>query len=294
MSNAKAHLTAIAPRKLVVHSRRWRRWKQNLLARLFRTRYENPQFERWEGPVVFLLGAARSGTTLLSEILGSAEAVDTYAEPPRAFASRLGLSIFDRRFLGLTSIDAIREELFETRRSHLNPNRTYIEKWPGNAFLVHELSSVFPNSRFVHIVRDGRAVADSAFRRYGGEWLTGHLNIFTNLAMNQKGYDSSLPMLARGGLRWRVQVETAIASLSQLPPERSHSFRYEDLRSSPEDVIRQVFRFLELDYDREQVPRIRGEARRPWESWPLEERAAFKSVAGPLLEKLGYANDGDW
>ncbi|MHA7839212.1 MAG: sulfotransferase family protein, partial [bacterium] len=207
---------------------------------------------------------------------------------------RFGLSIFDRRFLGLTSIDAIREEILESRRPLLAPGRTYVEKWPGNAFLIDELLSVFPDARFIHIIRDGRYVADSAFRRYGGEWLTGHLNVFTSLAMNQTGYDSTLPMMARGGLRWRLQVESAMESLAHLPAERSHTLRYEDLQREPEATVQAVFSFLDLDYEPHDVPRIESANRRPWDTWSEADKTSFKEVAGPLLERLGYATDRDW
>lgn len=272
--------------------RRARRWKQNWLLSALRTRYENPDTPTWSGPVIFLVGSARSGTTLLSEILGAAEAVDNHGEPPETFLPRLGLSIFDRRFLGLTSIDAIREELYSSRRPMLREGRTYVEKWPGNAFLIAELAEVFPASRFVHIVRDGRSVADSALRRYGGEWLTGRLNAFTNFAMNQTGYDSSLPMLARGGLRWRLQVEAAIDGLARLPASRGYQLRYEDLMARPREEIDALFEFLELSLDVERVPEISERTHAPWKGWSEADRQAFDAVAGELLERLGYERRG--
>lgn len=294
MSLVKDELKRIVPSGVLDRWRRSRRWKQNLVARAYRTRYANPDFRRWDGPAVFLVGSARSGTTLLSNVLDAGVGIDNFGEPPETFQSRFGLSVFDRRFLGLTSIDAIREELLESRLPLLNEGRIYVEKWPGNAFLVRELHSVFPNARFVHIVRDGRAVADSAFRRYGGEWLTGSLNIFTNLAMNREGFDSTLPMMARGGLRWRLQVEAAIEAFDALPPESAYTLRYEDLQKSPEQTVEALFRFVGARYDAERVPEIRISERRPWEGWPDEDKEAFKRVAGDLMERMDYASNEDW
>jgi len=112
--------------------------------------------------------------------------------------------------------------------------------------------------------------------------------------MNQTGFDSSLPMMARGGLRWRLHVEAASAALAGLPAERSHELRYEHLMAEPQKTVGAIFAFLGLTYDSSLVPDIHERTHEPWRQWSEADREAFKRVAGALLHRLGYDADDDW
>jgi hypothetical protein len=130
--------------------------------------------------IIFLIGAPRSGTTLLGR--GLAKSPDcVYIEEPmgawlRGFRHRrsdMSFGIADRSFL---------ETYF---RERAKPDKVIVEKTPTNILRVRDIHSVFPDARYVFISRRPLEVADSVIRKWrrgqdrnyerfgeaGGSWL---------------------------------------------------------------------------------------------------------------------------
>jgi hypothetical protein len=165
----------------------------------------------------------------------------------------------------------------------------YADKTPLNALMIEPLAESFPESRFVHIIRDGRDVALSLMDRRFGQ---GHI-------MEAARY-------------WRRRVTRGRAAGRRIGPGRYREVRYEGLLEDPERTVRELCEFIELPfeavmlryYDREQVfdPRP-GAARNPSEKFHLPPTKGlrdwrtqlskgtlvqFEVAAGDLLDELGY------
>lgn len=122
--------------------------------------------------LIFVGGSPRSGTTLLQNMLDSHP--DIIGAPEflhlpdiLRLRSTLHRSIGTGRidsYCSETSVDALVREMI---MSFLLPlwnrsGRTYLsEKTPENILVFSELISLFPDSRFLHIVRDPRAIVAS-------------------------------------------------------------------------------------------------------------------------------------
>lgn len=169
----------------------------------------------------------------------------------------------------------------------------YGDKTPRYAAHLGALGGLFPEARFVHLIRDGRDVALSMAESF------------------ERGPQSPV----EGAMFWRTAVEAARRAGSALGPNRYLEVRYERLVAEPEAVISAVAAFLELDPDprmlspAESAGRIIAgypeaadhgnlgrtiEARRDWRhEMPAEGIADFELLAGDLLEQLGYETSGD-
>jgi len=143
---------------------------------------------------------------------------------------------------------------------------------------------LFPAAKFIHLVRDGRAVVASI-----------------------RKLDWGLHDIHRGSQWWASQVGNGLAA-EQLLGDRLIRVRYEDLVAEPEKTLRSISAFLELDWEPEilsgsgfDLPtytetqhRLIGGEPEPsrisaWkEELSAREVEVLESVAGNLLPCLGY------
>ncbi|MEN3314757.1 MAG: hypothetical protein V7605_991 [Acidimicrobiaceae bacterium] len=119
--------------------------------------------------------------------------------------------------------------------------------WPRVGFL----RAVFPDARFVHIVRDGRAVANSWLQmdwwagwRGPSAWRWGPLP--SDYADEWDASDRSFPLLA--GLGWKMLIDAFADARIAVPPEQWLELRYEDLVADPRQTVSSVLEFAGLDW----------------------------------------------
>jgi hypothetical protein len=211
--------------------------------------------------VVFLTGAARSGTTWVQNMLGSHPAIATpqesdlfsrYVAPwhrewrkslpddPKAWA--------ERRHNGLPSI--ITEDEFDlmlggfidkvyTAAWERKPSATMVlDKVPGYGYFGGLILRYLPDARILHLIRDGRDVTMSlrrASKGFGRTW-----------AANTVDY---------AAWSWKETVEAA----RELAETEAYyaEVRYEDLRGSDGAThLRDAFVFLGLDVSLEEAAGI--------------------------------------
>jgi hypothetical protein len=161
------------------------------------------------------------------------------------------------------------------------------DKTPAYLHYLDELSAIWPDSRFVVLVRDGRDVALSVTRLPFGP--------------------NNVWAAARA---WSRAVRIGKDAHERFPG-RVHSLRYEDLAERPEQEMRGVCEFLGLAFDSAMLAIERTDAAKIVEDqsgwftsiwagintgsvgrWRKEmspaDRRIFESAAGAELEALGY------
>jgi hypothetical protein len=121
--------------------------------------------------------------------------------------------------------------------------------WPRAGF-IHE---IFPHARFLHVIRDGRAVADSLIRRpwwrgYGGavRWQFGPLPDVYEAEWETTGYS----FVALAGLQWKMVMDAFWKARQTIPSEQWMDIRYEDFVASPDKHAHDILRFADLEPDR--------------------------------------------
>lgn len=265
---------------------------------------------------VFVGGCPRSGTTLVGALLGAT--AESVAVPEAVFKWELFRRL--RHETGELEISATRqllrdhwqfplwgislEELFGQARATLTYRdlldrmattyrdavgrpeaKVWIDHTPGNIRYVPTLHEHFPEAKFVNVIRDGRAVANSAL---GLDW-------------------TPRPVWAIAG--WWVQHIAAGLAAETCHPGAEHvlTVRYEDLVMDPEPVLREICTFIELPFSGEMIrgggfvipPHVKSQRlfERPpdpsraqaWRSsLPPREVELFEYASFELLTMLGY------
>lgn len=271
-----------------------------------------------EGPPFFIVGSARSGTTLLRLILNAHP--DVAVPPESRFVAELypGTRRVPReRFLTSLAahkrfqtwdlpITVVAEELASIAPDEPDvdyadaiaaPFRAYArvggktrwgDKTPRYVERLEFLSELFPTARFIHLIRDGRNVALS----------------YANVPFGPK-------TVGKAAALWSKRVRAGYeVGRSVLGGERYLEVLYEDLVEDAEGETKDICAFIDLDFDpgmldyteraRDSVlprastfnPRVTDRPTANVRSWqdsmPPEQVEVFEAVAGETLSLIGY------
>jgi hypothetical protein len=284
-------------------------------------------------PAPFVVGLTRSGTTLLRMMLDAhpelAIPPETHFVPDLIKAARAEKGV-DGMLAAMTSnrtwgdFGISEDEVGERLRSVPSGDaaaavraffEAYAEKqgkprWgdktPAYMLSVQRIGRTLPESRFIHLIRDGRDVALSQTAR----------------AINEQ------PPAAEQAARWVKRIRKSRDQAATLKGARYVEARYEDLVRDPETTLRRICEFVDLPWDEavlryheraaERLAEMAGSLRAEGnhaeqeagyrianhapttkppdpaklDKWRREmnaaDLAAYEGVAGELLEELGY------
>lgn len=189
-----------------------------------------------------------------------------------------------------------RRRLVESLEQALPPARDRLFAKITGWSRIGYLDEIFPGARFVHLVRDGRDVANSLLRVWFWQGWRGPQNWrFGPLSAEDRrlweSHDRSFVVLA--GLAWKILVGSVEAARPTLSDDRFLEMRYEDFLELPMEEIRRIVDFagvgwhpeLERAVDRADVRDPSGRHRRDLTEDQAERLA---SVLRPELERYGY------
>jgi hypothetical protein len=261
----------------------------------------------------FIVGSARSGTTLLRLILNAHPEV---AVPPESrfvvelwngservdaedFLTRL--SAHKRFETWDIPLEAVREELGSLAEvpyadairaafrayARLHGKTIWGDKTPRYVENLDLLGRLFPEARFVHLIRDGRNVALS----------------YAHVPFGPK-------TVGKAAHLWATRVRAGRETGPSLGADRYLEIRYEDLVEDAPGEVGDICDFLGLEFDpgmMDYTERARGSVLprasmynprvteppqrnvRTWEtSMPPAQVEVFEAVAGDVLTLLGY------
>jgi hypothetical protein len=160
------------------------------------------------------------------------------------------------------------------------------------------LNSVFPDARFVHVIRDGRAVVHSLlnvpfWREKGGferPFWTGLLRPIEASAWESANRDPGV----LAGLQWKRVVELARTEAAEIDPGRYTEIRYEHFAASPHEALDAVVRSCGLPEASEvhraidAGPGVLDMNAKFRHDLPTDTLAVLTASMQPLLGELGY------
>jgi omega-hydroxy-beta-dihydromenaquinone-9 sulfotransferase len=121
----------------------------------------------------------------------------------------------------------------------------FINKNLQHCVRVRILDRIFPDAKFIHIIRDGRAVAYSIMNKKGEANPTMFLLSLKKILRDR--YRPERSELFNYGRAWAELVKKA-REASAFGPDRYYELRYEDLITRPHDEIKRIADFCEIDW----------------------------------------------
>jgi hypothetical protein len=269
---------------------------------------------------IFIVGARRSGTTMMRLILNNhgrigipneswyfPEIYEPYSQAPSKWQAAVDqfAGLCERRFEPAVDLNSVRERL----RAVPAPDYSLLlalsigtwaaaegktrwgEKTPFHIFYAEAMMRLFPSARVIIMVRDPRATVSS-------------MNRFRPLG-------SGTALNAR---LWRDTYTRGTARVERwVPRSQRLAVRYEALTSEPERVVREICDFLGEDFTpallefykstaryqatfSRSTPKVEEPIAGDEQSWretlSTGDLAVIESICGPTMEALGYAKLG--
>lgn len=273
----------------------------------------------------FLTGAPKSGTTWLGKLLDAHPEISCRGEAcihhfgqrlveagksyNQLLAQRRAVITDANDFPQLPFADVLVlmrtfiELRFQAIADPAKPRLKFLgEKDPEHALHFKDLAPLFPEAKFIHIIRDGRGVFISAW----------HHNVRSNYEhLKTHDFDAFLDLTAR---EWSDRVRRAREG-AKLVGDRCFEVRYEDLVAEPELWMARVLTFLGADaapdivracveaasFEKLSQGRKVGEEDRAsffrkgdpddWRNQLTDAQCKrFDQLSGGLLKELGYEN----
>jgi len=292
--------------------RYWRKWYETL--RFSRLNHIRTETGGWQTRVValrpierpvFILGSPRSGTTYLGSLLATMPGATYFYEPPvMKYYARL---VYEDR----VEFANIRRFYRWGFRSLLlaapGSGPRVIEKNPNHTWIAETLLTVFPDAKFVMIVRDGRDTAlslsekpwhrldsQNSGKREPGGYAYGPQPHFY-IEPDRRAEFAATSDLHRCAWIWRQHTEEVERLCKVLPADSRLEVRYEALLERPEEVLPEILSFLgdgssaakqavlaaSASGHRNSIGRWRSRLSR-------DEAAVIEDECGPTLHRLGY------
>ena len=193
---------------------------------------------------VFIGGAGRSGTTLFRAMLDAHQDIHCGPESKLVPAICMLRNEWWKTHQGDLKAAGVNEEILDAAvggfvsalLNGLGQDKECVaDKTPHNLLYMEQLSRSFPRARFIHLIRDGRAVAASLVRQDWKDLATGESVHYCKDLASAASYWSDMI------LRVRSQIGCV--------PGRYLEVHYEDLVSDPEAVMKKVLAFLGQAWD---------------------------------------------
>lgn len=281
---------------------------------------------------VFLLGAGRSGTKFLRDIISTSDKVSAIPYDV-GYVWRYGNNDCPHdEFTPNMLDDSIKQYIKKTlpKLSIGNSSQSlptiFIEKSVPNTLRPAFLHAVYPDAKFIHLIRDGREVTESALRlwrtppeksyllkklryfpwenyRYAIWYIT---NIIKGKLSSDRGQQTwgpryngidddvkRLPLEVVCARQWRKCVEISLSQLSSVNKNNVLEVRYEDLMTDSKSIS-SICEFLAIDDTNKVVSEyetrvIRSNMNKWKNSLTREQLRLINNEIQDLNIELGYA-----
>lgn len=260
-------------------------------------------------PLIFIGGMPRSGTTLMRVMMDAHPEVRC-GEETRVIPRILGMrnhwqkSEIERKRLVEAGINdavidsAVSAFILEIIAKHGDAAPRLCNKDPFTLKSSQYLSSLFPNAKFILMIRDGRAVIHSVISR----------------KVTISGFDLKNPKMCLE--KWNTAMEVMYSQCLRVGPMRCMPVYYEQLALHPEVWMHRILEFLDIPWNNsvlhhedfigkpggaslsktekstdQVIKPVNIEALSKWVGFYSDETIEDMAKIAPMLQTLGYDPD---
>ena len=277
---------------------------------------------------LIIIGAGRSGTNILRDTLCQLSGFDTWPCDEINLIWRHGnvhfpTDRFDVEQANPKARDYIKRQF--DKFAHQHKSRFVVEKTCANSLRLPFINAIFPDAKFIYIVRDGRDVTVSALRRWKSSielhYLVKKLKYVplvdiptyaVRFALNRlhqfrsgdgrmavwgprfagmQDLVESAPLDEVCAAQWVECVETFDRDSAALQPDRIWTVKYESFVQSPKEQVQAIVEWLRHDAaDQLDNPKIWEKIKQDsignWQDTGLSQNALERLK--PTLQKHAY------
>lgn len=281
---------------------------------------------------LIIIGTHRSGTTFLGRIMLEHPDAAVIWEPRHVWS--FGNAFKPDDTLDATDAsDRIARKIRRTfeRQTTEQGKSFFVEKTPSNCLRLPFIDRVYPDARYVHIFRDGRAVvrsirkmtkannprADLILRRLRGTppWEWPAYGSRLAMSVGRKALGKPMPFWGPRPPGWRDWLREQLPPHTLMARQWAHTItpaldfgdrhkatgrwidlRYEDLIAAPAENVERILEFAGLTRDQHTLDWVAEKTdARPARAWhdefPPHELDDMRPELEPTLRRLGYAWD---
>jgi hypothetical protein len=269
---------------------------------------------------VFVIGAPRSGTSLLYYVLRASDRLAHWpGEAHEVWEADHHPALRGWESNSLAASDVTADAAARIRRSFFlvtGSRKRLIDKTPRNALRIPFVDALFPDARYVYLQRDGRDNVNSLinawrtprYRTYllpephaipGVDPHWWKFVLYDGWKDDRRG-----PLEVVCAKQWIACNDAALDAATTIGAERWTGTRYEHLVDNPEAEVKRIVDFLDLPYERDVAARAATVKTTPinvvtppeagkWRRENPNEIEAIGSLIRPTMERLGYGFDED-
>jgi len=269
----------------------------------------------------FVVGSGRSGTRTIFKLLSGVPDIEAHHEYLCTHIQQVAALYF----MGVLDTDEIKDAIESLHGAAIfySTASRWVDCSNKLSWIIRPLHNLYPQARFVHLVRDGQKVASSYLHKLPDEmyddasvqilsaWLTAGAQLadipmpppekryWWNIPRPGQPFGDEFPMFdqfQRCCYQWAESNRVILESLTTVPAEQQLFVKLENLVSQPEETRR----FLDFfgipfeDHFFEFLQTPRGVI------YPMDfrltarQREEFTAIAGPMMERLGYTDEEEY
>lgn len=280
---------------------------------------------------IFIIGAARSGTKILRDVLASHSSLDNVPYDIN-YIWKLGNEDCLHDELSIKNITPETSLAIKNEINKFHADAPYLlEKTVSNCLRLPYVEEIFPKVKYIFLIRDGRAVVESAMRQWhaptdwnyiikkartfplikapGYAWayirnlLKRHYKLkgakLPTWGPRYEGIDQDVltkDLLEVCTIQWVHSIKKALLFFETIDLKRVIKIRYEDFVHQPEKTVQQIANYLDIDFDEYLDNNIFSSISTSnigkWEkNLSQEQKLALLPLVRETLINLGYVLD---
>lgn len=261
---------------------------------------------------IFIVGSGRCGTRMVAKLLAGAPATEVHHEYLHTHIQPVACCYA----MGVMDATETKRRIAQLHGAGIfyAPAATFIDVSNKASWVIPVLNELFPQAKFVHLIRDGRKVVSSFFHKLSDEiypddgvaalqaWLRQPQD--HPMPPPEKKYWWKIPpagqpyheefnrfsQFQRICYHWQEVNRTIARDLAALPPERTRFVRLEELVAERE-ALTQLLEFLGIPFAEHQVEFVK---KPDHVFFPIDfkltaaEQEQFNAICGPTMAQFGY------